>query len=78
MALPNARVSPEEVFESFAEDTVAEVIALADEDDTPGTTAVESDEFEGFLADEQRDEPVAVAGPEADPAEELDLDELFS
>ncbi|WP_435359031.1 hypothetical protein [Haloarchaeobius sp. DFWS5] len=75
MALPTGRAAPDEVFETFAEDTPEEVMALADAEPEPAPTPAPG--FEGFVAGVRTDTTTAVAEDADDSIDDLDIDELF-
>ncbi|MCT9097401.1 hypothetical protein [Haloarchaeobius sp. HME9146] len=77
MALPNTRVAPDEVLESYAENTPEAVMALADIEEEPAPDAVDSAAFEGFVTETDRDASSPTACDESGDVEGLDLDELF-
>ncbi|MFD1646287.1 hypothetical protein [Haloarchaeobius litoreus] len=75
MSLPDQRAAPEELFETFPEESPEEVMALADTEPAATTDGVETAAFDRFVdgvSVERTDRP----GP-ADDENEVDLDELF-
>lgn len=74
MSLPDRRAAPEELFETFPEESPEEVIALADADTETATDGVGAEAFDRFVdgvSVERTDQ-----GREDDEAS-VDLDELF-
>ena len=75
MSLPDQRAAPEELFETFPEESPEEVMALADAEPEATTDGVETAAFDRFVdgvSVERNDR--STRGNDDD---EVDLDELF-
>ncbi len=75
MSLPDQRAAPEELFETFAEESPEEVMALADAEAEAATSGVDAAAFDRFV-DGVSVERTEGARP-SDDDEAVDLDELF-
>lgn len=75
MSLPDSRAAPEELFETFAEESPEEVMALADAEPESTPDEVGTARFDRFV-DGISVEPDRDATDD-DPGDPGDLDELF-
>ena len=75
MSLPDQRAAPEELFETFAEESPEEVMALADAEPESAPTGVDAAAFDRFVdgVSVERSER-STRGNDDDG---VDLDELF-
>lgn len=75
MSLPDQRAAPEELFETFAEDSPEEVMALADAEPETATDGVDAAAFDRFVDGVAVERAATAERDEPDPS--VDLDELF-
>jgi hypothetical protein len=75
MSLPDQRAAPEELFETFAEESPEEVMALADAKPETETSGVDAELFDRFV----NGVSVEYSDPEtrSDGEHGIELDELF-
>jgi hypothetical protein len=76
MSLPDQRAAPEELFETFAEESPEEVMALADAEPESGTPNVDAAAFDRFVDGVSVERGDRTARRDDDD-KAVDLDELF-
>ncbi|WP_435346773.1 hypothetical protein [Haloarchaeobius sp. HRN-SO-5] len=76
MTLPNGSAAPDELFDTFPEDTLEEIIALADLEVEPTSEDVGSEPFERFVDGVSVDRSAHTPADDGDGID-IDVERLF-